>query len=475
MNKVFDGYSVFLIEGLQNKENTIQIVAQAGGEALDWKRSVKPKYANIALIYNENSSADISPVVKKFNNVLVMYESHLKGVVESNKLKDSLGLGVTTNDARSTRSARKRPALTTITNFGPDPPKRQRKVVPASLPVPKSAPLPVYKSCLICNTPTRPSFLHQLGCNHIMCINCLTNTINMNFDHEGRVECPVKNCKTIIDRRAIQKILGSDFPIFLRKVELLMQEHQDRQLAEELDLENKTFIQNDEAFECQICYTDIQPGEGAKIKACRHQFCKNCLSQHIKLNEDVEIKCPFIDENGNCDKIIEEGEIRRIATDDVIDIYYQRSLKHFEGTSNTFHCIKPDCVGFYEIADAFVRRFRCQVCHEINCIECKAIHTGKTCQEYRESAERNREVTQSEEAIQKLVDEKKAMYCPNCRIPVMKVDGCDAIKCGACRLLICWVTQKPRLPLTRSDGVFIDGCHCDFLLKKCHPNCRNCH
>ena len=39
--------------------------------------------------------------------------------------------------------------------------------------------------------------------------------------------------------------------------------------AEEMD-----FVIIDEAFECPICLTTIEAGEGVRLKECLHQFCK---------------------------------------------------------------------------------------------------------------------------------------------------------------------------------------------------------
>lgn len=70
------------------------------------------------------------------------------------------------------------------------------------------------------------------------------------------------------------------------------------------------------------------------------------------------------------------------------------------------------------------------------------------------------------------------MLCPMCNIVIEKSDGCDYVQCQKCKLGICWITKKPRLPLTKIiDGaqVIIDGCHCREKGKKCHPKCGNCH
>jgi hypothetical protein len=39
-------------------------------------------------------------------------------------------------------------------------------------------------------------------------------------------------------------------------------------------LDERDLIENIEEFECSICLTDIEPGEGIQLRNCTHQFCK---------------------------------------------------------------------------------------------------------------------------------------------------------------------------------------------------------
>lgn len=253
-------------------------------------------------------------------------------------------------------------------------------------------------------------------------------------------------------------------------------------LAAELQNEDKTFIVNKDEFDCKICLVDIPPGDGVTIKSCRHSFCKECLVEYIKTSDDVEIKCPFNDAGGNiCGRIITEREMRGFVPTDILEKHNQKSLTLYEATSaaKTLHCLKPDCPGFVESEDPNLRGFMCYVCAEINCVQCEAIHTGKTCAEYHESkkpdAARKRMEAEAEKAFQAYVAKGEAMHCPQCRLAIVKGVGCDYLQCPTCKLGICWVTKKPRQPLHKPNGEVIDGCHCRERGRLCHPKCGNCH
>ena len=39
-------------------------------------------------------------------------------------------------------------------------------------------------------------------------------------------------------------------------------------------LDDLDLIPNKEAFECVICFMDIEPGDGVILRECLHTFCK---------------------------------------------------------------------------------------------------------------------------------------------------------------------------------------------------------
>lgn len=325
------------------------------------------------------------------------------------------------------------------------------------------------------------------SCGHNFCRLCLIDTINKNHDAMGEVKCPfpVANCKSLLHDEEVKLLLGDNYQKFALKILQTLNnavrhkernEEAARHNADLQAIDNLEFIENVEAFECAICFCDIEVGQGVILKNCRHSFCKDCLIESIKHSEDYIVKCPGDD----CELTIQEREVRGIVPAEIFDKHLEKSLKLYEGTStNAYHCKTPDCRGFIEMAENLLG-FMCFVCKKVNCISCKVIHHGKNCEEYQDTVnpdgKHQRENDQSEKAIRKMIEDGEAMFCPQCGIPVIKQDGCDFISCTTCKLGICWVTKKPRMPLKKANGTIIDGCHCrEFGGVMCHPSCKFCH
>jgi RanBP-type and C3HC4-type zinc finger-containing protein 1 len=324
---------------------------------------------------------------------------------------------------------------------------------------------------------------------HSFCRLCLIEAINNDASPTGVVNCPMKiiSCSSVMEDEEVRALLGSDHEAFILKVILSLDEMAKEKggrlfetLPALLDAENYNFIPNTEAFECVICFGEIEIGDGVVLKECLHKFCKVCLIDQVKHSDESEVKCPFIDGTGSCEFKIQHREIRGLVPSDVLDKHLEKSLKFYENQSeDAYHCKTPDCRGFIE-KDADLRGFTCQVCSKVNCIGCKAIHENQNCVEHQDTinpgGRQRREDEESENAIKNLIAAEQAMWCPKCGIPVMKDDGCDYITCTACKLGICWRTKKPRHPITKTNGEVIDGCHCNFAAgQRCHPLCGNCH
>lgn len=331
------------------------------------------------------------------------------------------------------------------------------------------------------------------ACLHNFCSPCLVKHITENHN-DFEVACPfsLNPCEGMLDYDEIKELLGIDFAAFeLNIVQLMDETLRERERLEQsganellpflIQSDEQHYIENYEAFECQVCFVDTEIGDGIILKKCLHKFCKVCLIATVKHSDDFEVKCPHNDPDyGNCKEFLTEREILYIVPNDIFEKHLEKSLKLYEGTyaQALTHCLTPDCRGFVE-ADANLRGFTCQVCQIVNCIGCKAIHQGKNCQQYQDEINpdgaRRREDAESTASIQTMVANNEAMYCPRCGIPVLKTEGCDFITCTACKLGICWRTRKPRKPITLVNGTLVDGCHCKENGVACHPQCGNCH
>jgi RanBP-type and C3HC4-type zinc finger-containing protein 1 len=238
-------------------------------------------------------------------------------------------------------------------------------------------------------------------------------------------------------------------------------------------------VTNNEAFECPVCYGDIEPEEGIRLRNCLHLVCKECLKGSVVHSEEAVITCPYFDEDGvKCEETVEEREIRHVLDDKELENFHNRGLRQAENTDpKSFHCKTVDCPGFCFYEDE-VNQFRCQICNHVNCILCKAQHEDMNCKEYQEDlkikAANDEAARQTQQMLEDMVKKGEAMHCPNCKVVVTKKVGCDWIRCLMCKTEMCWATKGPRWgPKGRGD--ITGGCKCGINGKKCHPKCGNCH
>lgn len=332
-------------------------------------------------------------------------------------------------------------------------------------------------SCSLCAKKVNKDLSYNLKkCQHSFCMKCLVFHMKNTLSDTGHIRCPSSQCRCDIGDDDAAKILGGDFSEFVKRMKDAVAARKKQEIVYRMIEEDADFIENVEVFECSVCGDDIDINSGLILKECLHTFCKEDLIGQIKSSDDFEVKCLEV----GCKNFITELEVRSLLSAGEFDKHHEKSLRRYKGkhAKELKQCLKPDCIGVIE-ADENVLKFDCPACATVNCLKCKAIHTGKSCQQYQSAKssddKRQQENAESENTIKILVDKNEAMYCPQCGIPVMKDEGCDYITCSTCDLGICWRTKKPRLPITLPDGKVVDGCHCKVNGEKCHPDCRNCH
>ncbi|CAG2165680.1 unnamed protein product [Oppiella nova] len=202
-----------------------------------------------------------------------------------------------------------------------------------------------------------------------------------------------------------------------------------------VQLDDVKCVTNTEPFECPVCFVDIGVGEGIVLRDCLHSFCRFCLLNAIQYNTEVEVKCPFRNNDYSCDSRLQDREVKEVVPLDVYERYLQKSISTAESKiEKSFHCKTVDCCGWCEFDDK-VNVFRCPVCGHENCINCQAIHETMNCKQYQDqldfNAAQNEDAMKTKELIDNMLLRDEALRCPQCQVVLLKKWGCDWVPVGA--------------------------------------------
>lgn len=245
-----------------------------------------------------------------------------------------------------------------------------------------------------------------------------------------------------------------------------------------LETDAHSLVPNTALVDCPICICPLEVGEGATLRDCLHSFCRECLRGTIVNCQNADVTCPYVDEEYSCDSKLQDREIQALLSEEEHKKFLELRLSIAESRSeHSFHCQTPDCPGWCIYEDQ-VNQFPCELCQEINCILCKAIHKDMNCKEYQDDlrirAENDQAAKQTNQMLQGLLQSGEAMRCPRCDVIVQKKGGCDWLCCLMCKTEICWVTRQARWG-PNGTGDTSGGCKCRVNGNICHPNCQNCH
>ncbi|KAJ6648215.1 RanBP-type and C3HC4-type zinc finger-containing protein 1 [Pseudolycoriella hygida] len=242
-----------------------------------------------------------------------------------------------------------------------------------------------------------------------------------------------------------------------------------------LSLDTADVVPNAEPFECPVCFMKFGAKDGVVLRDCLHVFCRECIINTIKYNEEAEVKCPYLDAEYSCDSIIQEREIKSLVSKDIYEQHLAISLRVAENrTENAYHCKTPNCKGWCIFEDN-VNEFKCPICKMLNCLTCTVIHDGLNCKQYQDqmnsNCDSNAEARRTKDMLAEMIEKGDAMNCP---VILMKKWGCDWLRCSMCKTEICWVTRGIRWG-PEGKGDTSAGCKCGVNGVKCHPKCNYCH
>lgn len=276
-------------------------------------------------------------------------------------------------------------------------------------------------------------------CLHVFCRKCLIDEIKIN--PKAIMTCPSKIvcCTAEVRDEEIKSLLT---PEAYEQYNLEMLYKMNIIDTAELVYEYE-YVENKNDFNCDICLQSIPSGEGVVLKNCLHQYCKPCLRNYIEHSETVTVPCPFRDDDGlRCIGTLVDSEIRSLVSLQAYLVFLKKSLAEGEAECpNAYHCKTPDCPAWLDI-DEMVQEFDCPTCNTRNCVVCRAVHQGATCEDYQEMVNgpgrRAQENAATEDQVRGMLIAKTAQNCPRCGIVVQRVDGCRHMTCTACKHEFQW-------------------------------------
>ncbi|KAI1190650.1 hypothetical protein F5B17DRAFT_49576 [Nemania serpens] len=202
-----------------------------------------------------------------------------------------------------------------------------------------------------------------------------------------------------------------------------------------LEMSNISFAVKEAKSEesCSICFT---PADNPVVIGCGHTYCADCfvgLCKNSTTQADMNIVCTGAEDK--CKKAIPLREIQAHTDPSTFEQLLESSFStYIARRPDQFHyCPTPDCGYIYRPASASASSLlwhMCPKCLQGICRSCHANHDGQRCDEHRAS--------QAFEAY-KHENRSNVKDCPKCHTTVEKIDGCNHIRCGGCKIHLCWV------------------------------------
>eukprot|EP00357_Protocruzia_adherens_P011450 CAMPEP_0114991008 /NCGR_PEP_ID=MMETSP0216-20121206/11120_1 /TAXON_ID=223996 /ORGANISM="Protocruzia adherens, Strain Boccale" /LENGTH=844 /DNA_ID=CAMNT_0002354261 /DNA_START=114 /DNA_END=2647 /DNA_ORIENTATION=- len=207
---------------------------------------------------------------------------------------------------------------------------------------------------------------------------------------------------------------------------------------------------------CQVCWCDLdEPAEVYRLNNCGHSFHRDCLL--FQFEDSLSASSPFPVNCPTCAKGINLSDIKHFLNEDQMDTLAWKSYRLFiDGNLNKYHwCRSPGCSSAYrnfvqdeeksesspsgslkELTD----RFYCRACFSSYCTRCHEIyHEGVTCKEYKKfNSHEDFAATMMRQFKNSWKDGYEVKRCPNCKVEVERLEGCDKMTCWYCKKSFCF-------------------------------------
>lgn len=192
-----------------------------------------------------------------------------------------------------------------------------------------------------------------------------------------------------------------------------------------------TAVKKVAAQPCGICLE--QDSEPFKLM-CGHTYCVGCLTHiidnAIKDKSSAQLRCP----DTRCAHALDQADVIRITRDNrrKIDALADIALKEWLAQQpNVKHCPTPNCRYAFINAQTNYTNMQCPQCKHTYCSGCLLPHARTVSCKDAQGRVKNEQLNNA----WKMQNTKP---CPKCGVRIEKNNGCDHIKCVACKYEFCW-------------------------------------
>ena len=208
---------------------------------------------------------------------------------------------------------------------------------------------------------------------------------------------------------------------------------------------------------CMIC---DEPYEKSiifhKTRRQTHTLCLNCGIGYFKplikqacnnvrknIRKDVDlVKCPgayYSSPRNQCKHVCKLSDLKIPECEISTDIF---RLVYTLSSPNTYMCPEEKCGQVLEVDQGFFgNMIKCHGgCDVTWCRMClvQPFHTGKSCIEY----ESENKSTENGKFISEMKRTGQLKFCPQCRAPTFKNNGCNKMVCFSCNVKWRWLCTE---------------------------------
>jgi len=232
------------------------------------------------------------------------------------------------------------------------------------------------------------------------------------------------------------------------------------QMSIEYKTKNRKFVKlhKKTGSQCIVCDEKFENEKFVKLHKTRrqtHSLCINCavgyltpvfkiaknnIRKNIRNNIGM-FKCPgtYHSESRNACKTIIDLKKLKIPDENLsMDLF---RINYVMDNEHAYMCPNEDCGNIVDVDKEYTdNQLLCIMCNTTWCKNCVIFpyHKDKSCLEY-ESEMKN---TENGKLIWKLKQKGELKFCPQCKTPIKKGDGCNRITCSQCKASWCWLCDK---------------------------------